>query len=219
MMKIKIHIADDSPIVIPALKGEFGKNGFEITGTSSNFKDLINRLKISCPDVVLTDINMPAANDGPRANLASFYDDIRKICPNVKIIVLSNLADKGSFRIMIEVLGVDGYVVKDDPFAAPDVLPKKISRYLKTNKKLFSAKAIKFKNSKHNIKLSDTQLAIFTFMIKSPESTHENIGEELEISSQTVKRHLRDVRENLGVSTTIAAVIKLQQAGILSYSN
>ena len=219
MMKIKIHIADDSPIVIPALKGEFEKNGFEITGTSSNFKDLIDRLKISCPDVVLTDINMPAENGGVRANLASFYDEIRNICPSIKIFVLSSLDDKGSFRIMIDVLGVDGYVVKDDPFAAPHVLPKKIIEYLKTTKRLFSTKAIKFKTSSHNITLSDTQLAIFTFMIKSPDATHENIGQELQISSQAVKRHLRDVRENLGVSTTIAAVIKLQQAGVLSYAN
>lgn len=216
-MTATIHLADDSPLIAAALKESFEKANFQILGTSSNFEDLLAGLKLKCPDVILTDINMPVRRGGGRATLAQFYSDIRSACPDSLIVVLSSLTDKSTMRIMLNILNVDGYIVKDDPMADPDVMPKMIMDLLKGGRKLLSRKAAEFNRNSEYIELTEMEIAIFSMLMQEPDSTHDYLGQELQIKATTVRKHLKNARDKLGVCTTMAAIIALQKQGFLAY--
>jgi PAS domain S-box-containing protein len=68
MIKAKIFIVEDESIVALDLKCDLEAMGYEISGISSNGEDAIERISVSCPDLVLMDIGLPGHIDGIQAS-------------------------------------------------------------------------------------------------------------------------------------------------------
>lgn len=86
-------------------------SGFEVVGTAGDARDLVRKARLDCPDVVVTDIQMPPghADDGLRAAL-----EIRSAQPGVGVLVLSQfLEDRYAFDLVADSAQGVGYLLKE----------------------------------------------------------------------------------------------------------
>ncbi len=106
-MITKICIADDHQIIIDGLIDMLKEEKqLQIIGTATNGQLLLDTLQQVQPDLILMDIGMPIM-DGITASRA-----IKKIDPQIKILILTTYADSKTIKEMLKI-GVDGYVLKD----------------------------------------------------------------------------------------------------------
>ncbi len=80
--------------------------GFEVVGEAASAEDLLARMAVSCPDVVLLDWSLAGAV-GARLLLALRHD-----CPGVGIIVLSGRPEASRAALAA---GADAFVSKGNP--------------------------------------------------------------------------------------------------------
>lgn len=105
---IKVVICDDHSIFREGIKSAL-KNAedIEVIGEADNGMMLLKLLKHTSPDVILLDINMPIM-DG-----FATLPNIKKLYPNIKVIILSWNNDLTWVTSMMN-LGANSYLTKDD---------------------------------------------------------------------------------------------------------
>src|SRR5574338_1134639 len=104
--QIKVAIADDHKIFRDGIRMALkDKDYLKILWEAEDGKDLMHKLQIKVPDVVLMDIRMPEV-DGINA-----ISLIRKAYENLKIIVLTMYDDQEMISKMME-MGANAYLTK-----------------------------------------------------------------------------------------------------------
>ncbi|MBN1408567.1 MAG: response regulator [Calditrichaceae bacterium] len=88
--KIKVMIVDDSKMIIKLIQGFLETYNIEIVGSASDGKEAVNVFKKTDPDIVTLDITMPEM-DG-----LTVLEEILKIKPTVKVVVISALTDNAT---------------------------------------------------------------------------------------------------------------------------
>jgi DNA-binding NarL/FixJ family response regulator len=109
-MIIRTIVVDDHRILRDGIKALLREmENIELVGEASNGQELIPLLKNCNVDLILMDINMPKMNgiDASREAL--------KICPELKIIVLSMHDDVGYYDSIVQ-LGVHGFLLKESNY-------------------------------------------------------------------------------------------------------
>lgn len=103
----KLMIADDNPHILQELSEitDWENFGFELAGTYSTGKDLLDAARLSLPDLVITDISMPVM-DG--IELASQLQNLK---PNIKIIFISSYSEFDYAKNALK-LGIFDYLLK-----------------------------------------------------------------------------------------------------------
>jgi len=122
--KNKVLIVDDDKFLLDMYAIKFGQSDFDVT-TSLGAMDAMTKLKDGfVPDVILTDILMPAM-DG-----FEFLEEIKKnkLAPKAKVIILSNKGEKSDIDRGMS-LGADGYIVKAS--AIPSEVVEKVNEIIK----------------------------------------------------------------------------------------
>lgn len=105
--KIKILIADDHTLFRTGVKTSLSfYPDIEFIGEAENGMQLLNLVKFLQPDVILLDIQMPIM-DG-----IATLPEVRKILPNVKIIMLTMNDDVSMISRLMEI-GANSYLTKD----------------------------------------------------------------------------------------------------------
>lgn len=79
---MSILIVDDEPEIREMLEMMLGKAGYD-TETVANGEEAVNKCKMKCYDLLITDVVMPE-KDGVATML-----ELRDLCPEVKIIAMS----------------------------------------------------------------------------------------------------------------------------------
>ncbi len=103
---IKVIIADDHVLYRAGVKAALSqKKDIEIIAEADNGMHLINLLKTIPADVILLDIQMPIM-DGIQA-----LPEVKKICPNAKIIMLTMMDDHSMITKLMEI-GANSYLSK-----------------------------------------------------------------------------------------------------------
>lgn len=110
--KIKILVVDDSSIIRKIIQNSINGDQYEIAGVASNGLSALEIFKEKSPQIVTLDITMPEM-DG-----ISVLEQMIKIDPNVKVIIISALSDKATGIIAIK-KGAKSFIPK--PFTAEDV--------------------------------------------------------------------------------------------------
>ncbi len=84
--KIRVLVADDSPTALRSVCDYLDfAGGFEIVATASDGQNAVQLASIYRPDLILLDLSMP------RTNGLEAAQDIRLACPDIRIIVFSEL--------------------------------------------------------------------------------------------------------------------------------
>ena len=105
-MKTRILLADDHTIVRQGLKLVLDSDPeLEVVGQAENGREAVRMAREFHPDVVLLDLMMPELSGLEAAR------QMRKACPQCKIIILSSYSDEECARKLI-LDGAAGYLVK-----------------------------------------------------------------------------------------------------------
>lgn len=104
-MPVSIVLADDHPVVREGIRTLLMRERFEILGEAGDGVELVRLAEQYQPDLVLTDLSMPAMNG------VTSVTQIRKVSPRTKSILLTMYTDE---YLILEALraGVKGCVLK-----------------------------------------------------------------------------------------------------------
>src|SRR4051794_24316225 len=106
MTKIRVFLADDHPIVRGGLKTLVNAQPeMEVVGEASEGQAAVEGVSLLRPDVVVMDISMPGPNG------VKTTEQIKQLCPQVKVLALTAHEDKSYLR-QILAAGAVGYVLK-----------------------------------------------------------------------------------------------------------
>lgn len=110
-MKTKILIVDDHRVVIEGIKSALRVYPeLAVVNEAHNGLDAVRMVRRIKPDIVVMDISMPDLN-GIDATL-----QIRKYCPNVKIIIFTMYPDS-EYIVDLFRAGISAYILKEDPMS------------------------------------------------------------------------------------------------------
>jgi DNA-binding NarL/FixJ family response regulator len=209
---IKILIADDHPVVREGLFAMLSREvDFEVVGEAKDGVEAVNKTKDLSPDVVLMDLRMPDM-DGVEA-----MRQIKSAMPDVKFIILTTYSDDEYIFSGIEA-GARAYLLKDAPredlFKAiravyrgesliqPVVASKLLDRFSELSRGTPSGEG-----------LSERELEILRLMAKG--AANKEISAQLSIAQSTVKTHIANIFQKLGVSDRTEAVTHALKKGII----
>src|SRR3954451_6237664 len=106
---LKILLADDHAIVRQGVKALIGTQpDMEVIGEAEDGATALQKATELKPDVVVIDLSMPGLNG------AQATEQIRRACPNIKVLALTVHEDRGYFRRLLEA-GASGYALKQAP--------------------------------------------------------------------------------------------------------
>jgi len=130
LKKLKVLLVEDEEKLASLLKSAIGDNFYSFTIARDGEEGLKNFLSIS-PDIVITDVTMPKMSGLEMAKR------IKKLNPNIVIIVLSAFSEPDKFLNAIDI-GVVKYFIK--PFD-----PDELLEYISTISESFQSKLIELK--------------------------------------------------------------------------
>lgn len=206
--RIRILIADDHPIVRDALKKLLSvESDFEIVGEAGDGRQALDMVHELEPDVLLLDLRMPLV-DG-LATLEALQNDSSR----TRVIVLTASDDKTDFVKAMR-LGSRGILLKQAP---PDLITRSIRKVhageiwldsdttsavmemFSSGQSATSLPAMKQQaKGRERSPLSARETEIVQLVAQGYKN--KEMAEKMFISEQTVKNHLHNIFDKLGVS-------------------
>jgi DNA-binding NarL/FixJ family response regulator len=193
---INVVLADDHALVLEGLRSLLGpEEDISVIATATDGERLLDAVARFHPDVVVTDIQMPYM-DGVTGLVS-----IREEFPQTRILVLTAYTDPETLRATWEA-GADGLVLKTDP---PEQIVRAI-RLVCEGQVVFPAVARKWMfrpPPEPAITLSSREMEVLTAVADG--LTNSEVAERLHISENTVKYHLQNIYQRLGVTNRTEA--------------
>jgi DNA-binding NarL/FixJ family response regulator len=181
-----------------------GSSGFRCVSAYGKADIALQRLPADHPDVVLMDINMPGMNG------IECVERLKKTMPEVLIVMLTVYEDSDQiFRALAA--GASGYLLKR---LSPTKLLQAIREVQAGGSPMSNSIARKVVASFQKARnldekqphLSPREQAVLDCLAKG--LTYKQIADQLEISIDTIRTHLRRVYEKLHVQSRTEAVAK-----------
>jgi DNA-binding NarL/FixJ family response regulator len=205
---IKVAIADDHALFRAGVKTALSaKKDVELIAEADNGMQLLNLLKHIEPDVILLDIQMPIM-DG-----ITTLPEIRKVNPNVKVIILSMHNDHSMISKLMEI-GANSYLTKNSDSetiyqAIKTCYEQEFFFNELTNKALLTGLRTRKTEPDHllDAQLTDKEIRILKLMCE--EKTTKEIADIVDISPRTVEA----IRDKLKTKTGAKSM-----AGLVMYA-
>ncbi len=209
---IKLLIADDHLIIRQGLRLILEtETDFELIGEASDGDEALSLCKKLKPDVVLMDLRMPNM-DGLTA-----IEKLRVEQPNIAVVILTTFNED---ELMLRGLqaGARGYLLKDTDRSTLFDTIRAAARGETLLKPEIMARVLSKKNiakteSHEPINLTERELEVLKSVARGERS--KEIAIQLGISERTVKAHLANIYEKLGVDSRAAAIAVAAQKGLL----
>src|SRR5216684_2952048 len=214
---IRILIADDHPIVRDGLRKLLSlEEDVEVVGEAADGCEVLDKVHELDPDILLLDLRMPNL-DGLSA-LQSLMQSTRR----TRVIVLTASEDKNEF-VQAMKLGCSGIVLKQ---TAPDLIVKSIRKvnsgeiWLDSHttaavmRQFASPADILAGNGKARERspLSTREREIVQLVAQGYKN--KEMAEKMFISEQTVKNHLHNIFDKLGVSDRLELALYAIHKGL-----
>lgn len=216
---IRVLLVDDHILFRKGLVNILNEEDIvEVIGEASDGSEAIEMARDLMPDVILMDINMPKVN-GLEATRA-----IKAEMPYVKIVMLTVSDDDEKLFESIKA-GAQGYLLKN---LEPEDLVDYLSGVMKGETPISGLMATKIfdhfvgnnpiptvevKSDKDKKPLTKREIEVLQYVIKG--ATNRDIADELQISENTVKNHLRNIMEKLHMQNRIQAATYALKEGLI----
>lgn len=112
-MPTKLLIVDDEPIIRMDLRDMLTNSGYSVVGEAANGREAVSQARLSHPDLVIMDINMPEMDGIAAARILA----TERLAP---VLLLTGHSDRDLVQGATEA-GVIGYLVK--PFRESELVP------------------------------------------------------------------------------------------------
>lgn len=203
---IRVLIADGQPIVLEGLRVVLGAtSGIQIVGEALDGMEAIDKVVHLDPDVVLMDLKLP------RIDGLTVLRSIQTRAPRSKVVVFASSQFKEEFVEAMK-LGCSGVLVKEGP---TDLIEKSIQKVYAGEiwlDSMTTAAVIRQfaspsdhtpipnngKPQRERAQLSQREREIIVLIAQGYKN--KEIAEKMFITEQTVKNHLHNVFDKLGVS-------------------
>jgi DNA-binding NarL/FixJ family response regulator len=211
---IKVIIADDHVLFRQGVKSALSvKKDVELIAEADNGMQLLNLLKHMEPDVILLDIQMPIM-DG-----ISTLPEIRKLYPQVKVIILSMHNDHSMISKLMEI-GANSYLTKNSDSeniynAIKTCYEQEFYFNELTNKALLSGLRTRRTEAAapQEANLTEKETAILKMMCE--EKTTKEIADIVEISPRTVEAIRDKLKTKTGARSMAGLVMYAVKNGII----
>jgi DNA-binding NarL/FixJ family response regulator len=187
---------------------------FEVVGEASDGIEGLEQARLLRPDVVLMDLRMPVCG-GLEATR-----EIKRELPHIRVVMLTVSQDDQDFFAAIR-CGADGYLVKD---TRPDGLFQELRGLAEGQAPLSRTMTSKLLRelarygrlahppvAPHDLTPREREV----LLLVAEGLTNNEIAEQLDISPNTVRNHLRSILEKLGLRNRVQAAVYAVRAGLL----
>jgi len=196
---IRIVLADDHALVLEGLRALLSAEpDLRVIATATDGERLLDAIRRFQPDVAAMDLQMPYM-DG-----LTCLRHIRTENLPVRVLVISAFGDAQSMRAAVEG-GADGFALKTD---SPQMTIAAI-RQVAAGKMVFPETARRWlvKPSIHDPNaLTEREEAVLALLAEG--KSNSQIGAALSLSENTIKFHLRNLYNKLGVTNRTEAAAK-----------
>jgi len=213
--KIRILIADDHLVVRRGLVLVLRQEpDFEIVGEAKDGLEAVQMTEKLRPDLVILDWKMPGMDGLEAANT------IRPKMPSIRLLLLSGAPIESAALDALDD-GINGFVLKD---IAPDDLSDAIRMIMAGHSYLcpqvtkaliqYSKKPRRLTKKTYQVRLTSRERQILRLMMQP--LTYREMGKELSISEETVRRHAKNILAKLNQPNRTQAVIEGLRLGLIS---
>ena len=206
---IRVLVVDDHALFRRGLEMVLGQEtDIEVVGEASDGAEAVKQAEESTPDVVLMDVRMPKRS-GIEATRA-----IKDTLPSTRILMLTISDEEADLYEAIKA-GASGYLLKeisidevanavrqvnqDQSLISPSMTSKLLSEF---------ATMVKRRDERSQMpgpRLTERELQVLRLVAKG--LNNKDIGDELFISENTVKNHVRNILEKLHLHSRMEAVV------------
>lgn len=204
-MDLKVGIVEDEKQIREGVAVLInGSEGFSCKYTFDNAEDAINKLPSLNLDVVLMDIHLPGKSG------IDCIAELKPLCPGTQFIMFTSFEDAESVFKALKV-GATGYLTKT---TQPSKILDALLDVHKGGSPMSSHIARKIVNSFHITennkeleKLSSREKEILDLLSKG--YRYKEIADQLFLSTETVRTHIRNIYEKLQVNSKTEAINKV----------
>lgn len=210
-----VLIVDDAELFREALKAAFAQEGFEVVAAAADAMSGIDLAREHEPDLVMLDLLMPGMSG------LEVVGTILKASPRSRVVLLT--ASESAEDLLAAVkAGASGYITKDTPLPRlasdmRDVLHGGAAISPAMGGKLFSALRDLLRHSGATAlrrpELTGREIEILSHVGEG--KTSKEIADELFISENTVRNHVRNILDKLGMKSRFEAVNWAYREGLI----
>lgn len=208
-LPIRIFIVDDHILVRRGIRSILEQDPrFVILGEASTGHEAMNQIRQIKPDLVLLDLQLPDMNG------LEVCEQISHSFPNTIILILSAFIDHERVEAVLRA-GARGYLLKD---AENLNLPEQLITAC-CGHHVFDPRAADVLSDYVTNKAPDVHLMtareISILKLTSEGLTNKEIGDQLHLSENTIKGHIKEILAKTGAKNRIQAVLICKERNIL----
>jgi DNA-binding NarL/FixJ family response regulator len=213
MMRIRIVLVDDHPIVLRGLQQLFSRQpDFTVVSACGDAETALEAVRTHRPDVLILDLRMPGRSG---LDLLRAMHDEQLHCYNV--LLTATIQDDEVVEAIR--LGVTGLVLKE---SSPETLLKCVRR-VNRGERWFDQEMVEraFQTvvgreaAEREVAKTLTPREIEIVKMMAEGLRNRGIGDRLGISEGTVKVHLHNIYEKLGLDGRLELVLYAKQKGVV----
>jgi DNA-binding NarL/FixJ family response regulator len=202
MNQIKVTVVEDIPELRNGLVSLLGwDNRFEAASSHNDAESAMEQIIALQPDIVIMDINLPGMNG------IECIRKLKKQCPETQFIMFTIYEDDEHLFDALEA-GASGYILKK---ASQQKILDSIEELYNGGAPMSTTIARKvinrFKEPKRmELNITDREKEILTLLSKG--LLYKEIGNQLHITTGTVKQHIHKIYEKIHVQNRTEAINK-----------
>jgi two-component system nitrate/nitrite response regulator NarL len=210
MTRVRVVVADDHPLFREAVGDAIrSRPDLELVDTVADGRAALESIREHLPDVAVLDVRMPEL-EGPQVLHAAVRDGLE-----TKVLFLATSVDSGLVYDLIAA-GAGGYLDKGSP---ADEICDAIVGVARGRTMLSRAveggviQQIRVRGAGEESPLTPREMGVLRLVADGMSAPQ--VARELTVEASTVKSHLRNIYETLGVSDRAAAVAEGMRRGLL----
>ena len=195
---MRVVIADDETLLREGLARLLSEHGLRVVGMAGTAEELLRRVELGRPDVVIVDIRMPPTKTDEGLVAAR---EIRREHPSVGILVLSHYVESHyAMRLLEEHSERSGYLLKDrisDVAVLVDALHRIDEGECVVDPTIVSRLLKRPREEGPLDELTDREVEVLALMAEG--HSNEGIRKRLVLSPKTVETHVRHILSKLEI--------------------
>ena len=202
-----VLVVDDVDLFRIGLAAALQREGFDVVGEADDAEEAISEAESLQPDLVLLDILMPGISG------LDAVEKIRAVSPDSRVVMLSGSESEEDLLECIKA-GARGYLVKDSPFGELATSLHSVAAGGAALSGLMAGKLLDVLSqllrhqdftAPRRPALTGREIEVLQHVAKG--LTSKEIGHVLFISENTVKNHVRNILDKLGLHSRNEAVL------------